>query len=158
MPHPRLKTLLLLAIATGAVAVFAVGASASRDDRLYLGFSLHVTGSSTTAGTFVMSGAAEDAGTTEVQNLLLVPIGNTDTARLSGSETFYGTKGTIVTRFEGKAFPISSPHQVGQGRIEIVSGTGAYATLRGQARFVIVVDSLSNQLIGTAQGIANDDD
>jgi hypothetical protein len=158
MKHLRRRTvLLLLAAVVGAVAVFTVGASASRDDRLYVGFSLHFTGPDTTAGTFVMSGALEDAGTTEVENLSLIPIGNTDTARLSGNQTFTGANGTILARFEGKAFPLSSPHQVGQGRLEIVSGTGAYAALRGHARFLIVVDAGSNQLIGTAQGSIHDD-
>jgi hypothetical protein len=97
----------------------------------------------------------EDSGTTHVENLALVPIGNTDTARLSGDQTYVGTKGTIVTRFEGKAFPLSSPHQVGRGQIEIVSGTGAYAGLRGHATFLIVVDAVSNQLIGTSEGSVN---
>ena len=62
------RTLLLLipVIAVIAVAVVAVGASAGRDDRLYVGINLHFTGPDTTAGTFVMSGAVEEAGTTQV--------------------------------------------------------------------------------------------
>jgi hypothetical protein len=111
-----------------------------------------LTGPDTTAGTFVMSGALEDSGTSHVEHISVVPIGNTDTARLSGDQTYVGQKGTIVTHFEGKAFPLSSPHQVGRGRIEIVSGTGAYAGLSGHANFLIVVDAVSNQLIGTAEG------
>lgn len=149
----RRKLLLLTAVVgVVAVALGAVGATASRADRWYTGINLHFTGPTTTAGTFVMSGAVEDSGTTQVENLSLVPIGNTDTARLSGDQTYVGQKGTIVTRFEGKAFPLSSPHQVGKGRIEIVSGTGAYAGLTGHARFLIVVDTLSNQLMGTSEG------
>ena len=153
-------TLRLLVAVMGvvAVAVFAVGASASRDDRLFVGINLHFTGPETTAGTFVMSGAVEDAGTSHVEHLSLAPIGNTDMARLSGDQTYVGTKGTIVTHFEGKAFPLSSPHQVGEGRIEIVSGTGAYVGLRGNAKFLIVVDAVSNQLIGTAEGSVKGDD
>jgi hypothetical protein len=84
------------------------------------------------------------------------PVARTDRqhgqARLSGDQTYVGAQGTIITHFEGKAFPLSSPHQVGEGRIGIVSGTGAYAGLRGHARFLIVVDVGSNQLIGTAEG------
>jgi hypothetical protein len=154
MTNPRRNSLRILVAVTGAVAVavLAVGASASPADRWYVGINLHFTGPTTTAGSFVMSGAVEDSGTTHVENLALVPIGNTDTARLSGDQTYVGTKGTIVTRFEGEAFPLSSPHQVGRGRIDIVSGTGAYTGLRGHAKFLIVVDSGSNQLIGTAEG------
>lgn len=154
MRHLKRRTLLLATVVLGAVAVavLAVGASAGRDDRLYVGMNLHFTGPNATAGTFVMSGAVEDSGTSHVENISLVPIGNTDMARLSGDQTFVGAKGTIVTRFEGRAFPLSSPHQVGRGRIRIVSGTGAYAGLRGRLTFLFVVDAASNQLIGTAEG------
>lgn len=135
------------------VAVFAVGAGGSPDDRWFTGINLHFTGPTTTAGTFVMSGAVEDSGTSNVSNLALVPIANSGLLRLSGDQTYVGAKGTIVTRFEGQAFG-DAPHQVGRGRIEIVSGTGAYAGLEGRARFLIVVDAVSNQLIGTAAGNA----
>ncbi len=154
MKHLSKRSLLLLSVLIGAVAVAvsALGASAARADRLYIGTSLHLTGPDTAAGTFVMSGALEDAGTSQVERLSLLPIGSTNMARLSGDQTFVGAKGTIVTHFEGKAFPLSSPHSVGQGRVEIVSGTGAYAGLRGNAKFLIVVDAGSNQLIGTLEG------
>ena len=157
MKHSKRKTLLLLipVIAVVAVALMAVGAGAAPDDRLYIGIDLHFTGPDTTAGSFVMSGAVEDAGTSQVEHLSLVPIANTDTARLSGDQTYVGANGTIVTHFDGKAFPLSSPHQVGRGQIEIVSATGAYAGLRGHATFLIVVDAVSNQLIGTSEGSVN---
>ncbi len=92
---------------------------------------LHFTSPNTTAGTFVASGAIADAGLADVRDLSLTPIGRTDTARLSGTETYSGDRGTIVTRFEGIAFPLSSPHEVGIGRFEIVLGTGAYAGVSG---------------------------
>jgi hypothetical protein len=157
MNHLKRKLLLLLipVMALVAVAVVAVGASAHRDDRLYVGINLHFTGPDKTAGTFVMSGAVEDAGASSVEDLAVVPIAGTDMAQLSGEQTYVGAKGMIVTRFEGKAFPLSSPHQVGRGQIEIVSGTGAYAGLRGHATFLIVVDAVSNQLIGTSEGSVN---
>jgi hypothetical protein len=157
MTNPRRNSLRLLVAVTGAVAVavLAVGAGASRADRWYVGINLHFTGPDKTAGTFVMSGAVEDAGASSVEDLAVVPIAGTDMAQLSGEQTYVGAKGTIVTRFEGKAFPLSSPHQVGRGQIEIVSGTGAYAGLRGHATFLIVVDAVSNQLIGTSEGSVN---
>jgi hypothetical protein len=39
---------------------------------------------------------------------------------LSGDQQYAGQKGTISTRFEGVAFPLSSPHQVGRGRIGLL--------------------------------------
>jgi hypothetical protein len=143
---------LVAAAATAAFALTAMSAGARQDNRIFIGMSLHFTGPDTTAGTFVMSGKLEDSGASEVDNLRLEPIGGTDTARLSGNQTYIGSKGTISTRFEGKAFPLSSPHQVGRGRITFLSGTGAYAGIRGHAGFLIVVDVTSNQLIGTAAG------
>jgi hypothetical protein len=38
---------------------------------------------------------------------------------------------------------------------EIVSGTGAYAGLKGHGTFLIVVDTSTNQLIGTEEGQVN---
>jgi hypothetical protein len=160
MKHPGKKTLRLVVAAAGAVvvAVLAVGASASREDKWYIGINLHFTGPTTTEGTFVMSGAVEDFGTSHVENIVLEPIGKTDTARLSGDQTYVGAKGTIVTRFEGKGLFLSSPHQVGKGQLDVISGTGAYAGLEGHAHFLIVVHTLSNQLMGTAEGHATSQD
>lgn len=58
------------------------------------------------------------------------------------------TTGKLDSR-SGIAFPLSSPHQIGIGRFEVVSGTGAYAGLTGHGTFQIVVDATSNQLMGT---------
>ena len=110
---------------------------------------LHFTGPDTSAGTFVVSGAVADSGTVAVDHLAIAPIGNSDQGTLSGVETYTGQLGTIVTRFEGIAFPLSSRHEVGLGHFEVVSGTGAYVGLTGHGTFQIVVDATSNQLIGT---------
>lgn len=144
--------LLVAAAATAAFALTAVSAGARADNRVFIGMSLHFTGPDTTAGTFVMSGKLQDSGASQVDHLRLEPIGATDSARLSGNQSYIGSKGTIFTRFEGRAFPLSSPHQVGRGRITFLSGTGEYEGIRGHARFLIVVDVTSNQLIGTAAG------
>src|SRR5207253_7868431 len=102
-----------------------------------------------TGGTFVASGAIADSGNAEVRGLRITPAGPVDTSRLSGTETYAGQQGTIVTRFQGEAFPLSSPHEVGIGRFEIVTATGAYAGISGQGTFEFVVDATTNQIIGT---------
>lgn len=152
MRRPRIFVPVALVAAAAALLVVPLAASGGGDKRVYIGISLHFTGPTTTAGTFVMSGALEDSGASTVENLALVPIGNSDRARLSGDQQYVGQKGTIFTHFEGVAFPLSSPHQVGKGKITFLSGTGVYAGIRGHARFLIVVDLTSNQLIGTATG------
>jgi hypothetical protein len=142
----------VVALALVAAVVGPIAASGGSDQRLYLGAYLHFTGPNTTAGTFVASGAIEDSGTVDVQHLAIVPTGHSGHGRLSGTQTYSSQLGTIVTSFEGTAFPLSSPHEVGLGRFEIVSGTGAYAGLTGRGKFQIVVDAVSNQLIETEIG------
>jgi hypothetical protein len=156
------RVVLVLALVIGAVAAVPVVALAwgggDRHDggrsggELLIGFDLQFTGPSSTAGTFVASGEVGDAGTSTVTGLTLVPFGSRDKARLSGRQEFAGENGTIVTEFDGIASGVSSPHQYGQGRFWIVSGTGDYAGARGGGRFTIVVDAVGNRLIGTEEG------
>ena len=72
--------------------------------------------------------------------------------RTAGGRERHRFKGSIVTSFEGQAFPATVPHQVGKGRFEIISGTGAYAGIQGGGTVVVVADALSNQVIGTEEG------
>jgi hypothetical protein len=151
----RKITLVAVGSLTALAALVPLAAFGAPDQRLYIGMNLHFTGATTTAGTFVASGAISDSGTADVRNLALVPIGNSNSARLSGDETFTSANGTIVTHFDGIAFPLSNPHAVGKGQFQIISGTGAYAGLKGQGTFLIVVDPTSNQLTGTEEGSAS---
>lgn len=147
--RPRRVTYVVLMLALFGMVLAPVGASGGSGQLLYLGMNLHFTGPDSTAGTFVVSGAIADSGAVAVQHLAIAPIGSSDEGRLSGVETYTGQLGTIVTRFDGIAFPLSSPHEVGLGRFEIVSAGGAYTGLTGHGVFQIVVDATSNQLIGT---------
>jgi hypothetical protein len=152
------RQVLKLAGAAGVVGVVsvpggAVAAEDSDENRLFIGFSLHSgTAPGSTAGTFVMSGRFEDSGTSTAQDITQEPIDKTDRSRLSGNQQFIGAKGTIFTHFKGISFPNGSPHLVGKGSFTIVSGTGAYAGIRGGGSFLIVVDFLSDQFIGTETG------
>ncbi len=151
----------ILKVAGAAAAVGIVGvpgvafaAGDSDEKRLFIGFSLHFVPPTftTTAGTFVMSVRFEDSGTSTADHIAIVPVHGTDRSRLSGDQQFVGQKGTIFTHFEGVTFPNTSPHSIGEGRFKILSGTGAYAGIRGHGSFLIVVDASSNQLIGTETG------
>jgi hypothetical protein len=147
-----LRFLAPLAVAAASIALVPLAATAGSDDRLFIGTSLHFTGPTTSAGTFVMSGEIEDSGTSAVDHIAVVPIGNSDMARLSGDQTYVGQNGTIFTHFEGHAFPATGPHAVGKGRVDILGGTGAYAGIDGNATFLVVVDQTTNQIIGTSSG------
>jgi hypothetical protein len=144
---------LAAAAVLGGVPV-AVSAS-SIDTKLQIGFSLHFTGPDSTAGTFVASGGVRDSGTSLVTHIELTPQGNQDDARLTGKQMFIGARGSITTTFSGLAGPLDDVHQTGKGTFEIVGGTGAYAGIKGQGTFLIVVDASTNQLIGTEDGQAN---
>jgi hypothetical protein len=143
------------AILAVTIAVPLVASASSVDKKFQIGFSLHFTGPTSTAGTFVASGAVRDSGTSIVTNLALIPQGNQDDARLTGTQTFIGQKGTITTMFRGLAGPVTDPHQAGKGTFEIVDGTGEYASIKGQGTFLVVVDVSTNQIIGTEDGQAN---
>jgi hypothetical protein len=151
----RLTLVVLLA---GALAVASVGTAGGdggkHGGRFAIGFNLHSTGPATTAGTFVVSGALRDSGTSTVEDLAVEPLGHRDKGRLSGVQRFVGAHGTLVTRFQGIARDISDPHQWATGRFEIVDSSGQYAGLRGKGRFTVVVDMVGNQLIGTELGHA----
>jgi hypothetical protein len=151
------RQVLKLAGAAGVVGLVGVPGVAfagedSDQEHLFIGFNLHGTGPTSTAGTFVMSGRFQDSGTSAADNLAIVPIADSDRARLSGDQQFVGQQGTIFTHFKGVAFPTTSPHQVGKGSFVILSGSAAYAGIQGRGSFLIVVDQISNQFIGTETG------
>jgi hypothetical protein len=144
----------VLAAAAALVAVPLTSAS-SVDTKLQIGFSLHFTGPTSAQGTFVASGAVKDSGASTVPDFAVTQLGNQDDARLTGTQVFAGSLGTITTTFKGVAGPGTSPHQASQGTFQIVSGTGAYTGLRGQGTFLAVVDFSTNQVIGTEDGQAS---
>lgn len=153
-----LRRLILGMFVASALALVSValagGDGGQPGGRFVLGFNLHFTGPTSTAGTFVISGALRDSGTSTVEDLAVERFGRRDRGRLSGVQRFVGAHGTLVTRFRGIARDISDAHQWAKGRLEIVDGTGQYAGLRGRGRFTVVVDTATNQLIGTEVGHA----
>jgi len=157
MSRRRLSFVLVLLLAVLASMPVIAPAWRGDDDgghQLLIGFDLRFTGASTTAGTFQASGAVDDSGESNVTGLTLEPFGQRDKARLSGTQTFTGAHGTIVTEFKGIAHNVSQPHQYGTGRFRIVSGTGDYDDLKGRGGFTIVVDVSTGRLIGTEKGRA----
>jgi hypothetical protein len=147
-----LAVLAFAALAVAPVVALADGGEHERRERLLLGFTLHFTGPSTTAGSFIASGAVKAAGDSAVEDLSLVPFPSGDRARLTGTQRFTTPDGVLVTRFRGVAHDISTPHQWAKGSFRIIDATGQYAGLRGNGGFTIVVDTQTNQLTGTEVG------
>ena len=152
------QRLLLLTAALAAVATLVVvpmTSASSVDTKLQIGQSLRFAGGpGASSGTFVASGAIRDSGTV-TSRAVLTPFGNQDAGRLEGTETFVGRLGTFTTEFSGIAGPVGTPHVAGKGTFRIVDGTGAYAELRGQGTFLVVVDFSTLQAVRTDEGQAN---
>jgi hypothetical protein len=148
----RKASLMVVLVATGAALFVAVGSSASGDggERFAVGFRLGFTGQTTSAGTFTAAGGVDDAGNSSAA-FTLTPVGG-DRARLEGTQTLVGSHGRITISFRGPAGPLSSRRQFGRGRCRLVSGTGAYAGIRGRCRFVVAVDIGAGTLTGTFDG------
>jgi hypothetical protein len=153
------RNVLKLAGVAGAIGLAGLPATAFAGEegeqaRFFIGFDLHGTGPTSTAGTFAMSGRFEDSGTSAA-NPSVTPTSDPNRGHLSGDQQFVGQKGTIFTHFDGVAFPNNSPHAVGEGKFKILSGTKAYAGLRGGGSFLVVVNA-PNQFIGTEVGTVED--
>lgn len=147
------RSALKLAGAAGALGMAGLPIEALASDpedakKLFIGMDLHAVGPEATTGTMVIGGVFADGGTSNAQPRV-TPKPNSDRGRLEGDQQFIGQKGTLFTHFEGVAIPFGSPRAVGLGRVTIVSGTGDYANVRGMGSFLIVVDFITNQLIGT---------
>lgn len=138
------------ATALGAVALPmpVLASEPSAEQKLFIGMDLHGVGPAATAGTMVIGGRFQDAGSSTASPTV-TPTPDPHRGHLEGDQQFVGQNGTLNTHFEGVAIPFGSPRAVGLGRVTILSGTGAYAGLRGEGSFVILADFVSNQLIGT---------
>jgi hypothetical protein len=137
-----------------AIALPVVAIASQGDHKITIGSHQFVTGPGSAAGTFAAVGDFDDSGTVE-STFAFVPQGNQDAARVTGSQTFTGTLGTVQTTFTGIASPASSPRQVGHGTFEFVSGTGAYAGIRGHGTFTVVGDFTTGNVYATAEGQAH---
>jgi hypothetical protein len=134
------KMILLLVFATGLamLGTAALRASAGDGKRFVVSFRASFTGPNSDAGTFSAAGAVSDSGA--VRDTFTVTPGKDDEASLDGIQILAGTLGTITTHFEGTIFPASGPRSIAEGTAVILSGTGAYAGLRGKNTFLGVID------------------
>jgi hypothetical protein len=136
-----------------ALVVVPLTAASPANPRLQIGYSLQFpAGPGHSVGTFVASGAVDDSGTaSSVAGFVTPPTPGSD-GRLQGTVTLVGTLGTITEEFRGIAGPFGAPHEAARGTFRIVSGTGEYASLRGEGRFLVVVDFSTGQAVRTDDG------
>ena len=148
------KSVFAAAALAAAIALPVVAIAAQGEEKLTIGSQQTLTGPSSSAGTFAAVGGIDDSGTV-TSTFSLAPI-NQNSARLTGTQTFVGSMGSFQTTFTGRARPASGVRQAAKGTFEIVSGTGAYAGIRGHGTFVVVGDFTTGRVYSTAEGEAND--
>lgn len=149
----RKTTLVVAACVAALIAVPMVALAARGGQALTIATHLTISGPSSADGTFAAVGDIDDSGTVST-TFALAPQGNQDAAALSGTQSFTGSLGTFETTFSGLAAPASGVRQVARGTFEIVSGTGAYAGIRGHGTFTVVGDFTTGQVYSTAEGQA----
>ncbi|MDQ4049758.1 MAG: hypothetical protein M3131_10335 [Actinomycetota bacterium] len=151
----RLQLFVVLGTVAALVTPLALPAFAGDDGpaaqkRFAIGFRLNFTGPSSSAGPFSAAGAVSDSGNSNA-TFKITPT-KRDEGRLEGTQEFVGSTGSITAHFRGTAGPLSSPRATGRGRFRIVSGTGAYAGIEGQGRFLVIADFTTGSVTGTYDG------
>lgn len=131
----------LLAFTTiGAPAVVAAGPADVRID-VAVALSGNLS-SSTTHGTFTISGAIADSGT-ETGSGWFAGQGHLKTGEpnsLHGEMTLVGGQGTISIELNGLFGHLPAAIATGEGRWRISGGTGAYEGLHGQGSWTATAD------------------
>jgi len=141
---------LVLTVVVGGLLALPLTASANDENRVVVGVELHFTGPNSASGTFSAALAVSDSGSTSAT--FTVTPREDDEGVLEGNEVFNGMLGSFTVHFRGTAFPLSSQRQVGEGRWRVISGTRAYANLRGRGSFLVVADNVTGTVKGSLNG------
>lgn len=159
----RALTSLAAAAVTAVVTLPLAAASASGEERLVLTERMQLTsfnpatGEGTQAGTFVATGAVNDAGSATAE-FRVVP-GDAGCGVLTGPHTFTGANGaiTVFTRASVCPFPPSTPpRSFARGKWRVVGATGAYEGLHGQGRVYATADFTNGEITIARDGEVND--
>ena len=140
------RVLLSLVPAVVASAIVAMPLSASSEGerhRLVVSERMQVTGPTSQAGTFVATGAINDAGSGTAEFAVDA------NGVLTGTHTLQGANGTLVieTRANISPFPPPNPPRAAAiGRWRLLSGTGEYEGFRGSGRIYATADFTTGQI------------
>lgn len=143
-----------LMVLVGVVATAAAAASGSGGDsdrRLVIGVRVDFTSSTHAEGTFSACCAVNDSGRAQADVTSFVPQEN-NTATFEATETFSGSEGTFVAALRGRTGPLDSLRHIARGHWRVVSGTGAYADLRGHGVFTAVTNQTTGALTAVNDG------
>jgi hypothetical protein len=153
----RLMFFVPLALAAVAVAALAPLASSTpiasdSDPHVVIGFHESFTGPSTLAGTWIMAGAVSDSGT-RTEQLSIGPSQNGTDAPFTVVVDYQGSLGTFRLVGRGVLGPLGDRREAAEGTWTIVTGTGDYAGATGEGQFAVTGDFVTNDVIGTGEGL-----
>ena len=143
-------TLLLTVVA--AFVAMPLAASADPDSRVVIGvqYNLNPGPPLSGVGTWSACCGINDSGATHA--VVYVTSVKNDYARITGTHTFESATGTFTDQYTGTLGPLSSPRQIAEGHWRIISGTGAYANIRGEGTFLDAVDGTTGVATGIHDG------
>lgn len=130
--------------------------AADAEQRVMISERMQLTGPTTQAGTWVGTGAVNDAGSGSA-TFTVVPQGG-DKGLLTGTHVLTSASGTITietTAFVRPFPPPTPPRAMAEGTWEIVGGTGAYADLDGRGKVYATADFTTGEITIIRDGTAS---
>lgn len=119
-----------VAAASGALLLIApLAATAGGGGRVMIAERNVFTSGTTQSGTFHMAGALSDSGSATA-TFTITPSGDSR-AFIDGDHVLTGQLGTLVVRTHAVVYPFPAPRAFVEGKWTVVSGTGAYAGMKG---------------------------
>ncbi|MGH2765335.1 MAG: hypothetical protein ACRDKA_05425 [Actinomycetota bacterium] len=148
--------LVIAALLVGYAGQERPALAADAEQRVMISERMQLTGPTTQAGTWVGTGAVNDAGA-GMAIFTVVPHGD-DKGLLRGTHVLTGSSGTITietTAFVRPFPPHTPPRAMAEGTWKIVSGTGAYADLQGRGKVYATADFTTGEITIVRDGNAN---
>jgi len=139
------------ALLAATLAALAVAASSNAERRLTIGARLAFASNGSATGSFSACCAISDKGVAEGQVTSFTQSG--DVGRFTATNTFHGSDGTIEISLDGSTGPLSGGVHLAEGTWLVVSGTGAYAGMRGHGKFTAVTNEVTGELTGIDEGV-----
>jgi len=146
----------LFVLAAAALLVLTpLSATASDERRVMISERMQLTGPTTQAGTWVGTGAVNDAGASAA-TFTVVSHGD-GKGLLNGTHVLTGSAGsiTVETRPWVRPFPPPAPPRaMAEGRWWVSGGTGDYAGLRGRGKVYATADFTTGEITIVRDGSA----
>jgi hypothetical protein len=141
----------LITLALVAIAVPLATASPANNNGLVIGIELTFHSSTHATGSFAACCAVNDHGSAEATILSFKPTTG-DQATFKATNTYIGQDGTFKILLKGVTGPLTSKRHIARAYWTVISGSGAYANLRGKGRLTALTDDTNGSLTAIASG------